>query len=109
MKMDKSQPPFLDYREEFDDKKEITFEVNSKIVVNSKASIKIGFKSDKTYPRRTRFRFVIPYGWEPIELREGFCSMDSTVVGKIKRGDFQIMIAFVLAEPLDEEGDKYVP
>jgi len=75
MKMDqiKDNLEYLDYRVRLDNVNDITFDIDEKVVVNSKTPIKIIFKAKKEYPRRTLFRFVIPYGWGPINLKNEIC------------------------------------
>ncbi|MFW9949017.1 MAG: hypothetical protein ACFFKA_02690, partial [Candidatus Thorarchaeota archaeon] len=95
---------YLDYRENLNEKFDIEFEVNSEYIVNSKASIKITFTSKREYPRRTLFRFVIPYGWEPINLKNNFCSIKSSVNGKVKTTHSSITLGYTTLEPM-KHGD----
>ncbi|MHA1231386.1 MAG: hypothetical protein ACTSPQ_12130 [Candidatus Helarchaeota archaeon] len=95
-----NQSTYLDYVEDYDIEDLIEIDVQSKVVVNSKAKIRMKFIAKKEYPAKTQFRFVIPYGWTPINIRPGFCKINSEVVGKIKKTDFQITITFVIKEPL---------
>ena len=60
---------YFDFKERLDDINEILFDVNDKVIVNSKVSIRIKFTSKMDFPRRTQFRFIIPYGWAPINLK----------------------------------------
>ena len=96
---------YFDYREKVDDSFDIEFDVKNEYVVNSKASIKISLTSKKDCPRRTFFRFVIPYGWEPINLKNDFCSVKSSVSGKTKKTRSSIMIGFLISEPMNS-GDN---
>ena len=102
MKMDptKDNLEYLDYRVSLDDVNDITFDIDEKIVVNSKTSIKIILKAKKEYPSRTLFRFVIPYGWEPINLKNEFCSVESSVKGKIKATKSLLMVVYILHNPM---------
>jgi hypothetical protein len=102
MKMDqtKGNLEYLDYRVRLDNVNEITFDIGEKIVVNSKTPIKIILKAKKEYPRRTLFRFVVPYGWEPINLNNEFCSIESSVKGKIKATKSLLMVVYILHDPM---------
>jgi len=102
MKMDQIKDDFeyLDYRVRLDNVNDITFDTDEKIVVNSKTSIKIILKAKKEYPRRTIFRFVIPYGWEPINLKNNFCSVESSVKGKVKATKSLLMVVYILHDPM---------
>lgn len=102
MKMDQTKDnlEYLDYRTRLDKVNDITFDIDEIIVVNSKTPIKILFKAKKEYPRRTLFRFVIPYGWEPINLKSEICVIESSVKGKIKATNSLLMIAYILNEPM---------
>ena len=91
---------YFDYRERLNDLNDIKFDINNEIIVNSKASIKITFISKIEYPRRTQFRFVIPYGWEPINIKNDFCSISSSVMGKIKKTNSSLMLAYVLQDEM---------
>ncbi|MHA1671107.1 MAG: hypothetical protein ACTSV5_11115, partial [Promethearchaeota archaeon] len=91
---------YLDYRVRLDNVNDITFDIDEKIVVNSKTSIKIILKAKKEYPRRTLFRFVIPYGWEPINLKNNFCSIESSVKGKVKATKSLLMVVYILHDPM---------
>ena len=91
---------YLDYRVRLDNVNDITFDIDEKIVVNSKTSIKIILKAKKEYPSRTLFRFVIPYGWEPINLKNDFCSIESSVKGKTKATKSVLMLAYILQDPM---------
>ncbi|MFX0075876.1 MAG: hypothetical protein ACFE96_10570, partial [Candidatus Hermodarchaeota archaeon] len=106
MKIEPSEDKFkfFDYRERLDDGLDIKFEVNSECIVNAKASIQITFTSKKEYPRRTLFRFVIPYGWEPITLKNDFCSVLASIEGKIKSTHSSITLGYIIDEPM-KEGD----
>ena len=72
-------PEYLDYVEQIDANAQIAFDVPDTVIVNSRTSIKITFKAEKEYPTRTQFRFIIPYGFEPISMENGFCSVKSDV------------------------------
>jgi len=102
MKIDqkKDNLEYLDYRVRLDNVNDITFDIDEKIVVNSKTSIKINLKVKKEYPSRTLFRFVIPYGWEPINLKNEFCSVESSVKGKIKANKSLLMVDYILHDPM---------
>jgi len=95
---------YFDYRERVNEAFDIDFEVNNQYIVNSKASIKITFTSKKEYPRRTLFRFVIPYGWEPINLKKDFCSIMASINGKIKTTHSSLMLGYTILEPM-KQGD----
>jgi len=79
MDLTKDNLEYLDYRVKLDNVNDIIFDIDEKIVVNSKTPIKIILKAKNDYPSRTQFRFVIPYGWEPINLKNGICSIESSV------------------------------
>jgi len=100
MDQTKDNPEYLDYRVRLDDVNDITFDIDEKIVVNSKTSIKIILKAKKEYPSRTLFRFVIPYGWEPINLKNEFFSVESSVKGKIKANKSLLMVDYILHDPM---------
>jgi len=100
MDQTKDNSEYLDYRVRLDNVNDITFDIDEKIVVNSKTSIKIILKAKKEYPSRTLFRFVIPYGWEPINLKNGFCSIESSVKGKIKATKSILMLGYILQDSL---------
>ncbi len=100
MDQTKDNPEYLDYRVRLDNVNDITFDINEKIVVNSKTSIKIILKAEKEYPRRTLFRFVIPYGWESINLKNEFCSIESSVKGKIKATKSLLMVGYILHDQM---------
>jgi len=102
MKMDqtKDNPEYLDYIVKLDNINDITFDIDEKIVVNSKTPIKIIFKAKKEYPRRTLFRFVIPYGWEPINLKNEICTIESSVKGKMKATNSLLMLVYLLNDPM---------
>ena len=100
MDQTKDNLEYLDYRVRLDNVNDITFDIDEKIVVNSKTSIKIILKAKKEYPSRTLFRFVIPYGWEPINLKNEFCSVDSSVKGKIKATKYLLMVVYILHDPM---------
>ena len=102
MKMNptKDNLDYLDYRVRIDNVNDITFEIDEKVVVNSKTPIKIILEAKKEYPSRTLFRFVIPYGWEPINLKNGFCSVESSVKGKIKATKSLLMVVYILHDPM---------
>jgi len=100
MDQTKDNPEYLDYRVRLDNVNDITFDIDEKIVVNSKTSIKIILKAEKEYPSRTLFRFVIPYGWEPINFKNVFCSIESSVKGKIKANKSLLMIGYILHDPM---------
>ena len=91
---------YFDYREKKDNSFDIEFDVKNEYVVNSKASIKIKLTSKKDYPRRTLFRFVIPYGWEPINLKNDFCFVKSSLSGKIKKSRSSIMLGYSINESM---------
>ncbi len=95
---------YLDYLERFDDTNDITFEIDDKVVVNSKTSIKVVFRAKKEYPRRTRFRFIIPWGWQPVDKKNDFCTIKSSVKGKVRLTNSQLMLAYILDEPLNSGG-----
>jgi hypothetical protein len=92
---------YFDYKERMDDSFGIEFDVNTEYIVNSNASIKIRLTSRMECPRRTFFRFVIPYGWEPISLKNNFCSVKSSVSGKIKKTRSSIMVGYTLNDPMN--------
>jgi len=92
---------YLDYRVRLDNVNEITFDIDEKIVVHSKTPIKIILKAEKEYPSRSLFRFVIPYGWEPINLKNGFCTIESSVKGKIKATKSLLMLIYILHDPIN--------
>jgi len=102
MKMDqtKNNLEYLDYRVRLDNINDIIFDIDEKIAVNSKTSIKIIFKAKEEYPRRTLFRFVIPYGWEPINLKSEICTIESSVKGKIKATNSLLMLVYILNDPM---------
>ena len=91
---------YFDHKAKPDNVNKIKFDVLDAIVVNSKASIKITFESKEIFPSRTQFRFVIPYGWEPINTSNNFCSISSSVKGKIKKTTSSQMISYVLQEEM---------
>ncbi|MHA1268238.1 MAG: hypothetical protein ACTSPY_00505 [Candidatus Helarchaeota archaeon] len=97
-------PKYLDFKENLDNSEIIDIEVAQRIVVNDTARIKIKFKASREIPQKTKFRFIIPYGWEPIKLSSGFCNIKSTAKGKVKSTDSQIMLIYVLKEPLKTNG-----
>ena len=103
MKMDQTKDnlEYLDYRVRLDNVNEITFDIDEKIVVHSKTPIKIILKAEKEYPSRSLFRFVIPYGWEPINLKNGFCTIESSVKGKIKATKSLLMLIYILHDPIN--------
>ena len=101
---EKILPPYFDYRVAIDKQAEITFKVNDEVVIDSSVSIQIIYKAREEIPRRTQFRFVIPYGWEPIDLESGICSIKSSVKGKMKGTTSQIMVLYILNEPLGVNG-----
>ena len=102
MKMDQTKDnlEYFDYRVRLDNVNDITFDIDEKIVVDSKTPIKIILKAKKEYPSRTLFRFVIPYGWEPINLKNEFCSVESSVKGKIKATKSLLMVVYILHDPM---------
>ena len=91
---------YFDYRTRLDNVNDITFDIDEKIVVSSKTPIKIIFKAKKEYPRRTLFRFVIPYGWEPINLKSEICAIESSVKGKIKATNSLLMLVYILNDSM---------
>ena len=95
---------YFDYKEKLDAGYNIEFVIESQVIVNSRAQIKIIFKGEKEYPVRTQFRFIIPYGWEPIDLKNDFCTVRSSVKGTIKTTNSQLELLYILKEPL-EKGD----
>jgi len=102
MKMDQTKDnlDYFDYRVRLDNVNDITFDIDEQIVVDSKTPIKIILKAKKEYPSRTLFRFVIPYGWEPINLKNEFCSVESSVKGKIKATKSLLMVVYILHDPM---------
>ena len=102
MKMDQTKDnlEYFDYRVRLDNVNDITFDIDEQIVVDSKTPIKIILKAKKEYPSRTLFRFVIPYGWEPINLKNEFCSVESSVKGKIKATKSLLMVVYILHDPM---------
>ncbi len=100
MKLEQNGREYFDYRERVDEALDIKFEVNNEYIVNSIASIRITFTSKKEYPRRTLFRFVIPYGWELINFNNDFCSIKSSVNGKVKTTYSSIMLGYLINEPM---------
>jgi len=104
MHTDENSRGYFDYRERINDENEIKFDIDNEIIVNSKASIKIKFTSKKEYPRRTLFRFVIPYGWEPMNLKNDFCSIVASIKGKIKKTHSSLMLGYIINDPM-KSGD----
>jgi len=104
MNQTKENKEYFDYRVKRDKINDIIFEIDEKIIVNSKTAIKVIFKAKKEYPSETQFRFIIPYGWEPINLKNNFCSIKSSVKGKAKKTNSTIMLAYSLNE-LMKNGD----
>jgi hypothetical protein len=100
MDQTKDNPEYLDYIVRLDNINDITFDIDEKIVVSSKTPIKIIFKAKKEYPRRTLFRFVIPYGWEPIDLKNEICTIESSVKGKMKATNSLLMLVYILNDPM---------
>jgi len=100
MAQTKKNLEYLDYRVRLDNVNDIKFDTDEKVVVNSKTPIKIIFKAKKEYPRRTLFRFVIPYGWEPINLKSEICTIESSVKGKIKATNSLLMLVYILDYPM---------
>ena len=100
MDQTKDNLEYLDYRVRLDNVNDITFDIDEQIVVDSKTPIKIILKAKKEYPSRTLFRFVIPYGWEPINLKNEFCSVESSVKGKIKATKSLLMVVYILHDPM---------
>ena len=100
MDQTKDNVEYLDYRVRLDNVNDITFDIDEQIVVDSKTPIKIILKAKKEYPSRTLFRFVIPYGWEPINLKNEFCSVESSVKGKIKATKSLLMVVYILHDPM---------
>lgn len=100
----KPKSPYFDYCEEPDTLDQIQFNVDSEVIIDSQASIQIIFTAKKEYPRRTMFRFIIPYGWEPIDLKSGIISIKSTVKGRIKSAKSQIMVLYQINELLEIGG-----
>lgn len=95
-------PEYLDYYEEIDQNLEISSNISDKITVGTKQHINIVFKSKKDYPKRSEFRFVIPYGWTPIDVsKNGNTVISSTVKGTSKTGIFKIMVNFRVREELN--------
>jgi len=101
---EKILPPYFDYREAVDTDADITFNVDDEVVIDSNVSIQIIYKAKEEIPKRTQFRFIIPYAWEPINLETGICSIKSSVKGKVKGVNSQIMIQYNLNEPLGTGG-----
>ncbi len=95
---------YLDHRIIIDDTNEIIFSVDDEIIIGSKASIKTFFKAKIAHPKRTVFRFVIPWGWEPVDTKNNFCMVKSSVLGKVKATSSQLMLEYVINEPL-KDGD----
>ena len=91
---------YLDYKFKLDEVNNIHFDIPDKIVVNSKASIKVTFKNKEIFPYRTQIRFVIPYGWEPLNTENELCSISSSVKGKIKKTNSSLMITYTLQEEM---------
>ena len=91
---------YLDHKIKLDDENQIQFDIRDPIVVNSKASIKISFENKEIFPNRTQFRFVIPYGWEPINTENNFCSISSSVKGKIKKTTSSQMVIYSILEEM---------
>ena len=106
MKMEPNEDgiEYYDYRERVNEALDIDFELNDEYLVDSKASIRIKFTSKKEYPRRTLFRFIIPYGWEPINLKNDFCSILASINGKIKITHSSLMLGYIILEPM-KHGD----
>ncbi len=100
MDQTKDNPEYLDYIVRLDNINDITFDIDEKIIVSSKTPIKIIFKAKKEYPRRTLFRFVIPYGWEPIDLKNEICTIESSVKGKMKATNSLLMLVYILNDPM---------
>lgn len=103
--LNENEREYFDYRERLNDSFDVEFDVNKEYTVDSNASIKIRFTSKKEYPRRTFFRFVIPYGWEPINLKNKFCSINSSISGRIKKTRSSIMLGYSINEPM-KPGDN---
>jgi hypothetical protein len=98
-------PEYLDYVEQIDPNAKIAFDIPDTVIVNSRTSIKITFKAEKVYPTRTQFRFVIPYGFEPIKMENGFCLVKSDVkLQPNKTAISQIMLSYTTKEPLKVGG-----
>lgn len=95
---------YFDYKEKIDTDNNIEFVIPSEVLVNSRAQIKIIFNAEKEYPERTYFRFIIPYGWEPIDLKNDFSTVRSSVKGAVKTTNSQIEFLYILKEPL-KKGD----
>jgi len=91
---------YLDHKIKLDEVNTIHFDIPDSIVVNSKASIKVSFNNKEIFPSRTQFRFVIPYGWEPINNENEFCSISSSVKGRIKTTNSSLMITYILQEEM---------
>ena len=104
MNQTKETKDYFDYRVRKDKINDVFFEIDEKIIVDSKTAIKVIFKAKKEYPSETQFRFIIPYGWEPINLKNDFCSIKSSVKGKVKKTNSTIMLAYSLNE-LMKNGD----
>ena len=98
--MSEKENGYFDHKIQLDNINNIQFDVLDAVVVNSKASIKITFENKEIFPNRTQFRFVIPYGWEPISTTNNFCSISSSVKGKIKQTTSSLMIIYVLKEEM---------
>jgi len=101
---EKILPPYFDYQIALDPDAEIVFNVDDEVVIDSNTSIKILYKAKEEIPKRTQFRFIIPYAWEPINLETGICSIKSSVKGKVKGANSQIMVQYILNEPLGPGG-----
>ena len=101
---EKKLPPYFDYQVALDADANITFNINDEVVIDSNTSIQIIYKAYEEIPKRTQFRFIIPYGWEPIDLESGICSIKSSVKGKVKGANSQIMVQYILNEPLGPDG-----
>ncbi|MBD3211550.1 MAG: hypothetical protein GF311_03000 [Candidatus Lokiarchaeota archaeon] len=92
------EEPYLDYY--FDSESDLTaqFEVDSEVVVHSNQKIRMNVELNSPYPEKTIFRFVIPYGWEPISLQKKFCTIDSSIDGYIRETGSQLMLEYILKE-----------
>ena len=91
---------YLDFVEDLDNNLDLGFDVPDKVEVNSKTSIKIHFKAKKEYPTKTRFRFIIPYGWLKINIEDRSCTIKSSVKGRIRHTNSQLMIEYIIRENL---------
>ncbi|MHA1197513.1 MAG: hypothetical protein ACTSSM_15630 [Promethearchaeota archaeon] len=91
---------YFDFVEDLDNNLDLEFNVPDKVEVNSKTSIRIHFKARKDYPTKTRFRFIIPYGWLKINIEDRSCTIKSSVKGRIRLTNSQLMIEYIIRENL---------